>query len=783
MNTLEMKEIPEILTTAKWIWPDSPNWDLQNCYALFRKNFELSEIPETAPLHITADQSYQLYINGKYVCRGPARGFQANWPFDSIDIAEYLQMGENLIAIRAYTPGVSNFQYIHQGFAGLLFAASLGQQTLVSDKTWKCRRQTGVRREMVPTSFQLFPQESVDLREESPDWMLPEFKDSHWNSDITALVWNHAPWMHLAERGIPMLREEVIEPGKVIGTAKGTNDPVFQVSRNLTEVHFNEGLTHEKTAIETNAIEFESSGDGHWRSKLIDFGKTYVGSTLLEIEDANGGEIVEAHYFETIEESTLCPDFDPEAHSRMAFSNRLTCREGDNRYQFYQTFGFRYMILMVRNSERELTIRQRLRTTLYPHEISGQFESSDTLLNSIWETCSWTEQVCSLDAYVDTPYREQAQWWGDARVQAWNTFHLSGDTQLFKRGIDQIATQTTEDGVTYGHAPTMAHKCILPDFTLIWMLTLWDYYWQTESLAPFLQHQKTIHNALAYFEEWTDSRTGLLRYDPRYWLFLDWTKLQKSGCSSVYNLWYLHALNRLEQLYLLSGDEDLASQCRSKSVRLREALTRLINSDGLMRDGCSEDGEISAETSVHAQTLALITGLCPQNEEIMLKRIILPYIRKESNFPTQPSAYWITYVYSLLSERGYGAEILADIRQRWAPMVEHGTTWETFSPERAHQSFSHAWSAHPLFHSMQILGGVRQSSPNWKTVSIEPSFIGDSARVTIPSPQGKIHSSWIRNGDKIEGKIALPDSVEATLILHNQRQTIKGGQFVYETES
>ena len=80
--------------------------------------------------------------------------------------------------------------------------------------------------------------------------------------------------------------------------------------------------------------------------------------------------------------------------------------------------------------------------------------------------------MCSLDAFVDTPWREQAQWWGDARVQAWNVFHLNGDTQLFRRGIAQIAAQTLPNGLTYGHAPTMAHECILPDFTLIWLITL-----------------------------------------------------------------------------------------------------------------------------------------------------------------------------------------------------------------------------------------------------------------------------------------------------------------------
>ena len=36
------------------------------------------------------------------------------------------------------------------------------------------------------------------------------------------------------------------------------------------------------------------------------------------------------------------------------------------------------------------------------------------------------------DSYVDCPWREQAQWWGDARVQAANTLHLSADPRMLR---------------------------------------------------------------------------------------------------------------------------------------------------------------------------------------------------------------------------------------------------------------------------------------------------------------------------------------------------------------
>lgn len=100
-----------------WIWPEHHKWDLLNSYALFRKSFELPRVPAKAPLFITADQSYQLYVNGVYVCRGPARGFQKHWPYDEVDVCAHLRKGRNVIAVRAHNPGFSNFQYLTEGYA------------------------------------------------------------------------------------------------------------------------------------------------------------------------------------------------------------------------------------------------------------------------------------------------------------------------------------------------------------------------------------------------------------------------------------------------------------------------------------------------------------------------------------------------------------------------------------------------------------------------------------------------------------------------------------------
>lgn len=782
MSLPSTPRIPAVLKAASWIWPESNCWDLHNGYALFRKKIRINMLPPKAPLYLTADQSYQLYINGRYVCRGPARGFQHSWPFDEIDVSGWLKKGNNLIAIRAHNPGFSNFQYLCAGKAGLLLAGQWGRTRIVSGAGWKCRRQTGVRKDSVPTSLQLFCQENIDLNLEDPAWMMPDFDDASWSDRPSVTPWNVMPWSSLQERGVPMLEERDVSLGVVIGVATGQSAPDHATTRNLSLTRFHEGLAHQPAARSgADVLSFDPSPEGGWTSRLLDLGKLHVGSVTLDVENACGGEVVECHHYETIDAATLAPDYVPDAHCRMAFSTRLTCRPGRNRHAFYHAFGFRYLIVTVRDNRAALTVRPGLRTAVYPMKVTGGFASSDDALNTIWSTCAWTQRVCSLDAYVDTPWREQAQWWGDARVQAWNTFHLGGDARLLRRGIRQIATQITPDGVTYGHAPTMAHGCILPDFTLIWMLTLWDHYWQTGSTEAFVEHQPTLLKALDYFESWLDPKTGLLTYDHRYWLFLDWTGLRKDGCSSVYSLWFLHALDRMAELYGITGDRRRAAALRRRASALRKNLQKLVARDGLMRDGYTPAGRIDPETSVHAQALALITGLASASQaKTMLVKRLLPEVTGRSKSAIRPSAYWITYIYELLIERGHAGEVLADIRDRWNSMAAHGTTWENFLPAKGVESFSHAWSAHPLFHLMRILGGVRQVAPAWAEIVCEPHFIGDRAEVAMPTPQGAIISAWRRSdGGEVTGRLRVPKGVRARLRLPGQAEIMVTGLHRY----
>lgn len=782
---MKEKDAERILREAYWIWPGKRLFDIHNTYARFHKDFTLNTVPEQGRFYITADQSYRLWVNGTYITRGPARGYQSHWPYDAVDIEKYLQVGKNYITVEVYNPGVSTFGYISQSSAGLLCAGDFGEVKVRSDATWRCVIDEAHKRDTALYSAQLPFQEHVDTRKDDRSWIVSPIAPEDWK-EPTLTSYGSMPWHDLEERGIPQLQEISRRPERIVSRAEGNVLPEYKSWRNIAK-----GLCLELKEVDWKAestllteaqgteIEILAAGEGRFNAVTVDMGETVVGPCKIWVHGGSSGDVLDIYYHErmTEEHAPVLPDPDS-LNSRVSMANRLLLTEGETDYDFYHILGFRYITLVMQENSTPVRMGLCVQDTGYPYHIQGSFDCSDVQLNEIWKICRRTEQVCSLDAYVDTPWREQAQWWGDARIQFWNTMALDNDVRLFKRGIRSIAAQRVPNGLTYGHAPTMAHSCILPDFSLVWIMTIYDYYWQTGDLSLYNEQLPRIREVLSYFTEDAPMYQGLLSHDPRYWLFLDWSKLEKKGTPTIYNLWYLLVLRTMEELERAAGRAKEAEEFRQKGVELQKAIEALLFDAeiGLFSDGIGEDLIPYKKHSVHSQTFAILLGLKPEYHEHMIKQRILPFLLGEKLEDPVPSTYWTSYVLTLARERGYHKEALDFIRRMWAPMIPYSTCPEVFEPGAGVSSVSHAWSAHPLFHLQNLLGGVVQDRFHWKRIRFAPYFAPgiDDVQVKVPSPYGVIESQWNRSDGKITGSLQLPEEIEAEVVIPGYERSVSG---------
>ncbi|MBI1336148.1 MAG: Bacterial alpha-L-rhamnosidase [Phycisphaera sp.] len=789
-----MKPLPRKhpLRNATWVWPECMLY-LHNHYAQFRKDFELQSVPGRCPFFITADKAYKLYVNGTFVCRGPARGYQAHWPYDEINLAPHLRMGANTLAVIGYNPGISTFQYLHQNVAGLLCAFKDKTVAQAFDAVkWHMRRSPAHAPHTARLSMQLDFQEHVDLRIDDGSWVRGDTPVSGWSTrtqvlrgqNMTAFPASREPYPTLEERGIPLLREALVAPQRVTAHTTSAVDPAYRSWENVSWGWVNELRKITRWDVEpTPAMEhdgheagftLEPTGTGSLRAVTLDMGRLIVGNLIVEIRGATGGEVIDFQHDQCL--TTGRPEaIEPGEACHIALANRLTLRAGDNRHEFFHLLGFRHLTVIARECTSPLRVRLSVRTAGYPFNMRGRFECSDGVLNDIHAISRHTQQVCALDAYVDTPWREQAQWWGDARVQACNTFYLDGDDRLFARGINSIAGQTTANGLTFGHAPTIAYSCILPDFSLTWILTVYDHYFQTADPRLFKQHWLGIKRVLKYFDspEARDQRTGLLAYDRRYWLFEDWSKLPKSHVPTFLNIWYLYTLQHLVTLLHVTGK---TSDARTWQARL-DQHTALVKKhliepgQGLIVGALDERGEPVGPRSVHDATLAILTGLCPERHPMWTAELLLPWVRDEKPDAALPSAFWATYVFEALDRMGYHDDVVRHIRQYWARMIPTGTTWEDWEyASDQGLSCSHAWSAHPSYHLVHSAAGLTQTAPGWTGVAFTPGRCRevDHAAATVPSPVGEIQVQWRRENGRLIGQAHVPEGVTMAVVFPDQ---------------
>lgn len=770
-----------IFGDANWLWINDKTRDFRDFRMQFRRTFELTETPTAAEIVITADSGYQLHVNGEYVTRGPARGFQRSWPFDRVEVGALLKPGRNVIAVQVHQLGISNFQYIHQNNGGLLVAGQIGPVNVATGLEWKLREAPGFTRAVDRLSQQTGWQEHYDARFDPFDaWKDLDYDDSAWSTadGFLGRVAGGLPWHDFEERGIPPLTSEVIAPKQVVSRSEWTSAEDHANPQNLVNLFVGEQKRWTPADESADALSLPRNGSVDAVGAVLDFGTEVVGTPIIEVEGAVDGEMVDLLCCESLTESV--PDLLPkwEAGSKMSFGNRVTLAKGGVRHEFNAIWGFRYLIVIRRHGgdAGELTLRIRLRQTLYPLEETGLFSSSDETLNGIWNICRNAVRSCMLDAFVDCPWREQAQWWGDSMVISRSAFYLSADARLLARGIRLLGSQRLPGGLTPAYAPAGNPHPIV-DFSLVWIVSQWSYYFETGDLSVFRASRDRVREVLDYFRT-APVMEGLLCKDPRYWLFLDWCrKLHKEGVPATLNLWWLWALKVAADLFALTEDQAISDFYRKEELRLRDRIINALydDDDGSLADGLTWQGERVSTSSPHATALAILLDLLPNENERLARETLLPPLNGDWRPPDPsdengfvkdllPTPFFMYYIFEALKKTGFHHQVIDVIRRWWGEWVDMGlaTTpemWE-FQVVKGSISQCHAWSGHPLAHFAEILLGVTQAEPGWKTIRFNPKTLpGERFSGVVPTPFGPIAVNVDHTGSELKKRIEPPEGV------------------------
>lgn len=762
-----------VFQNSQWIWYHTPDVDLINSWMQARRNFELANVPARAEIALTADAQYKLFVNGTYVCRGPARGFQTSWPFDRVDIAPFLRPGRNAMAVLVHNPGVGNFQYIHQCWAGFILEGRVNGVDLATGPEWKTRRAPAYGRAPWRLSAQLGMQEFFDARQDDGAWVELDYEDSGWTKKPFGYPSYRPPWVGFEERGVPMLREVTfIVPPRIVATAAGLSGADYHGLPNIATLFCGETRKWRKNVCPLElqdgqaAIEVPPTGPGGFQSFILELDVETAGAVALETTDAAGGEIVDVIALEYLLPDGTPRIESPEVHGDgIGMGSRLILRAGSNRHEFFNYWGMKYLVLTIRDASQPLRLRLSVRKVGFPLTGYDHFASSDSNLNRIFEICCRAVECSCFDAIVDCPWREQAQWFGDTVYTSTALHNLCSDHSLFARAIRQATQQPLTDGLVHAVYPGVGWNLVLPFYSLMWVSAFQRHYRMTGDTALFNECRNTIFTVLDHFRtRAARNPLGLYPLDSRYWNYTA-SRMGRGTYASIFNIQLYGALRDIADLARAAGGDreepirELAAYAQQLANTIR---SRFINTEtGVIYNTLDANGTpLDEPPDIISYALALRYGLnldMNQRWTDILVDFLGVCLPKSSKSP-RPCIF--LFIFEALEQQGRDRDIIAGIARCWKSFLDAGFTTTTEGWPDGGGSCCHGWGSHPIAFFQRILGGIRPAAPGWRKIRFAPEFIGEWARCRVPTPFGAISSTWRKSAGKVEIALRVPEGIE-----------------------
>ncbi|MGD0754993.1 MAG: alpha-L-rhamnosidase C-terminal domain-containing protein [Bacteroidales bacterium] len=738
----------------------------------FRKNFELQEKPKEFIIHISADNRYRLFVNGKAVCFGPARADPEHWSFESIDIAAFLKPGKNLLAAEVWNFGeLKPWAQFSIKTAFIVQGNSPSEEIVNTDTSWKVIKDQAYSpapASSKETSGQfvvvgpcdrvdasLYPWNWETAGYDDNSWLIPRTLDTaHPRGVGTDINWELSP------RRIPLMEQ---------------THQLFATVRRISGAALPEGFLGGKTpwTIQAN------------RKIIILFDQENLTTGYPELLMSGGkGSRIKLTYSESLFDSKGSKGNRNEIEGKSILGYSDYFLPDGNAGRLFRPLWFRtwrYLQMEIETGKEPLLLNSfSSEFTAYPLKENAVFESNQPGLKKIWNVGWRTARLCANETYFDCPYYEQLQYVGDTRIQALISLYVSGDDRLVRNAIMNLNESQFYEGLTRSRYPS-ANPQIIPPFSLYWVDMVNDY-WTLRDDPEFIKNfLPGIENVLGWFERRIDKETGMLG-KVEYWNFVDWAVEwawsdekgiggvpaggMNDGNSSILTMQFAYAAERAAELFRYYGQQEKAD----KYSQLAKLLTKAVyekcwdESRGYLADIPGKK-----EFSMHAQIFGVLTNTIPENDQ---KAFVQRFMNDTSLI--QPTMYFRFYLTQALKKTGLADHYLETLGL-WNEMLKKGLTTFAENPDPA-RSDCHAWSASPDYDFLATVAGIRPGSPGFKTVEIEPA-LGKLTFIKghIPHPAGMISFDLKRSGnDGIMGEVILPEGLTGIFRWNGKTIDLKG---------
>jgi alpha-L-rhamnosidase len=377
--------------------------------AMFRKSFAAGKKIRSAVAYITSHGIYEAFINGKrvgdlYLTPGWT-SYNKRLQYQMYDVTNLMAQGKNAIGVMLgsgwyrSTLGYQNADDHYGKDISLLLQLNINyedgtSETVLSDETWKSSTGSIVYSE-------IYNGETQDARKEPSGWATATFNDSEWSGVQTK---NHSKENIITTENEPVKKQELFKPLKMITSPQG--------------------------------------------DKIIDFGQNLVGWVIVKAKGNAGDKIVLSHAEVLDKKGNVYTE-----NLRYARQQNTYILKGGAEETFEPHFtwqGFRYV--KVEGIKGEIKPENFTAVAVYSDmEHTGNFTSSNSLLNQLQHNIEWGQKGNFIDVPTDCPQRdERLGWTGDAQAFARTaTFNMNVNSFFAKWLKDLAADQFPDGGVPF----------------------------------------------------------------------------------------------------------------------------------------------------------------------------------------------------------------------------------------------------------------------------------------------------------------------------------------------
>lgn len=723
---------------AKWIKRDTKDKD---DYTYFRKRFDVPDkTVKRAVVYISACHSYELYVNGKFA----GKGFDHNYPqyatYNAWDITPFLSKNSgNIFACLTHWYGGG--QGRAKGFRGLIMKAIIeysdsSKNIICTDSTWKqIRAEKWVSGQPRRNGEGIGYIEMIDSRKFINGWNRYEFNDGSWNFAVETGEQPVYPWVSNLSPDLTRVIEKEIKP-----------------------------------------VSVKHMGDNKY---VVDLGKIYPGSFKIKLDGGKEGDTVKVlGGFVLNPDGTVSEKINQ--HTKMNYYFILNGKETVFEPDVY--LGMRYF--QVDNSPCILN-KENVGFVKRHYELdtdNAYFESSDTMLNAVWNVMVNSLVGGAQEGFVDTPTREKGTFLCDGWAQAVPDMSVMYDRTMNLKSLGDFLhsqDQYWPDGRMNAVYPNVDKARDIPDFTQVYLIWVWEYYMQTGNVEFLRENYSRLKKVADYVYMYRNENTGLIDNlkggkGPYEYGIVDWPEDMRYGYDmdndsrTVIDAYAYADLDIISKIANVLGETADKEIYGTRAANLKASINKyLVNKKGVYADGLKNPGKQSRHVSQHANVIPYALNIVqPENAKKVVK-----VIKKRKMGVGMVCLRWLPESLGEAEEGKHLFDLYTNTKwDGWAKNISEGGTftWESWNAIDNNESLSHPWGASGILAMQNYFLGVKTLSPQNDMVRIKPLDFGkklEYVKGSYLTDKGKIFVEWHRKNSKFTLIVIIPDNVIADVYI------------------